>query len=90
MISTVAAYFTVAVYRIVDIQEIIKIKIRKTSILVISIMFFAVISLYYTDSFLLKIIGLTFAIISSLVFNVSFIKGLFLETMKMAKKGLVK
>lgn len=90
VISTVAAYFTVAVYRIVDIQEIIKIKIRKTSILVISVMFFAVISLYYTDSFLLKIIGLTFAIISSLVSNVSFIKGLFCETMKMAKKGLVK
>lgn len=84
-ISTIVAFASMSVYRIIDVQKYIKLKIETRTILRICIMFIIICMLYYKNQFIYSIINIVIVIIYSLIENKNI-----LFSIKDFKKNLIK
>ena len=75
-LSTLVAYFTMAVYRYYDVQKYVKVKIDKHNIIYILILTVCSFSSYYLRNKVLNLITVILIFIISLIFNKKMIKSL--------------
>lgn len=75
-VSTLVAYFAMAVYRYFDVQKYVKIKIKKSSIMYVIILTVCTIIAYYLRNNIICLISLIFVIILSIILNKEIIKSL--------------
>lgn len=76
-ISTVVAYLSMSIYRYIDVQKYVKVKVELKSILYILLLSILVITTYYIRNNILCLISLVITIIFSILFNKDIIKSLF-------------
>lgn len=88
-ISTLIAYFLMAVYRYCDLKKYVNIKIDYRYILLLSIIYLIIITIYYIHNFILCIFGLLIIITFSLCFNYELLKDSYLIIInKLFKRGM--
>lgn len=68
-ISTVVAYFTMALYRHFDVQKYVKIKIDYKVVFSCSVLFVYIIISYYINNLILNIISLIIVCVYSIIYN---------------------
>lgn len=83
-ISTVVAYLSMSIYRYIDVQKYVKVKVELKSILYILLLSILVITTYYIRNNILCLISLVITIIFSIYFNKDIIKSL----LKMVKNKI--
>lgn len=90
VLSTVISYFIMTIYRYIDVQKYVKIKIRKT-IIILNIFAYSITTiLYYLNNTYLNILNFVFVCTFALVINRNFIKNIFLGILKKRGKRYVK
>lgn len=72
-ISTLLAYFIMAIYRFLDIQKYIKINIYIKKMIISIIVGIIIISIYYSKNFALQILGIVISIIFAIINNQKFL-----------------
>lgn len=85
-ISTLIAYFSMAVYRYFDVQKYVKIKFDKKFIFISVFITFLIVYLYYARNIILCILG----VLTSIVFALYFNKEIINSTIKSIKKFFIK
>lgn len=68
-ISTIIAFMVLAIYRYIDVQKYVKIKLDFNTLIVFSLMITAVIFIYYQNNIITNILNLVFVFIYSLIVN---------------------
>lgn len=68
-ISTLVSYMLLAIYRYIDVQKYVKVKIRKKNIVVNSIVFILVVVLYLYNNIALNVINLLLCILYAIIVN---------------------
>ena len=84
-ISTIIAFAIMCIYRLIDIQKYVSLKIKLKDIFVISIQFIIVISLYYSKNIYLYVLNVIIAIIISIVINKDIVVYFFKTILKKLK-----
>lgn len=88
-ISTLIAYFSMSIYRFMDIQKYIKITIDKKFIFIFFVELSISLFLYYINNIYLNILSLLACIIIAILYNKNTIKSLILMLKKYLNKKLV-
>lgn len=76
-ISTLVSYFAMSIYRYIDVQKYIKVKVSKRIILLSIIMIFITLPIYYIRNIYLCILGFVFCIVISVLLNHKLIRSIF-------------
>ncbi|BBK63264.1 MAG: oligosaccharide flippase family protein [Thomasclavelia ramosa] len=75
--STLVSYFTMAIYRLVDVQNYVQISLDFKFMSVSFVVLLEIVVIYYINSFLLSIIGLITVLLYSIIYNKHIIKSFF-------------
>ena len=75
-VSTLIAYLAMAVYRYIDVQKYVKIKINKKNVYILSLTLIIVLIEYYIRKTYLCIIGLLLTILIAVIINKNILKNI--------------
>jgi O-antigen/teichoic acid export membrane protein len=76
-ISTLVAFLAMSIYRYVDVQKYVKIKLNKGMILGMALFASVVCASYYLNILWLNVITLAFAVIVAIVLNFGFLSSIY-------------
>lgn len=86
-ISTLLAYFAMAIYRFIDVQKYVKIRIEKRFVIISVPIIILILYIYYIRNFYLCIFGLLISIIFALNFNKKILKKIISIVLSKTKKN---
>lgn len=81
-ISTVVSYFAMAIYRMVDVQKYVRIKIDRKNVAVSVIVGAIIVGIYYTRNIPLCILGALLSVAYALYYNMGMLKALIAAVQK--------
>jgi O-antigen/teichoic acid export membrane protein len=84
-ISTVISYLAMSVYRYIDVQRYVEVRIEWKMVVVSTLFIFIVVSIYYYRNLYLCVIGALLSVVYALVYNQALIKSGF----EMIKKKII-
>lgn len=85
-ISSLIGYMSMAIYRYFHSRKYMTIKLKKSSLIIITISLIICMTIYYSGNFSLKIAGAIYATIISIVMNINTLKYLFTLAINKIKK----
>lgn len=85
-VSTIIAFMVLAIYRYIDVQKYVKIKLDFNTLIVFSLIITTVIFIYYQNNIITNILNLVFVFIYSLIVNKKIIQGLIIMIKEKIKR----